>query len=64
MAEFVVHKLPASVSPTWMLGLLLASPPSFYVDAIVALLIASALIRLGHRLLDLLRDYRDYRDGY
>ena len=47
-----------------MLGLFLSSPPSFYGYAIGAIPIAFALIRLGHRLLDLLRDYRDFRDGY
>lgn len=54
-----------------MLSLLLSSPPSFYGFAIGAVLIAFALIRLGHRILELghhvlelLRDYRDFRDGY
>jgi len=47
-----------------MLGLFFRSPPSFYGYAIAAVLIAFALIRLGHELLDLLRDYRDFRDGY
>lgn len=47
-----------------MLSPLLSSLPSFCAHAIAFLAIAFALIQLGHRLLDLLRDYRDFRDGH
>jgi predicted signal transduction protein with EAL and GGDEF domain len=47
-----------------MLGLFLSSQPRFYGYAIAIVLIVFALIRIGHSLLDLLRDYRDFRDGY
>lgn len=47
-----------------MLGFLLSSPPTFYGYVTAAVLTAFALVRLGHSVLNLLRDYRDFRDGY
>jgi len=47
-----------------MLAYFLSTPPSIFGYAVFALLVAFGLIKLGHRVLDLLRDYRDYRDGY
>ena len=47
-----------------MLGLPLTSPDSFYEYTVALLPVALVLINLGHRVLDLLRDYRDFRDGF
>jgi hypothetical protein len=47
-----------------MLGLPLTSPHSFYEYTVALLPVALVLVKLGHRVLDLLRDYRDFRDGY
>jgi hypothetical protein len=47
-----------------MLVSLLSSLPPFCIYALAVILIALALVQLGHRVLDLLRDYRDFRDGY
>jgi hypothetical protein len=47
-----------------MLGLLLTSPHSFYEYTVALLLVALVLVKLGHRVLDLLRDLRDFRDGF
>jgi hypothetical protein len=46
-----------------MLTYFLGTPPSIFGYAVSVLLIAFGLVKLGHRLLDLLRDYRSYRDG-
>jgi hypothetical protein len=53
-----------------MLGLPL-SPHSFYEYVVVSLLVLFLVVRfgheilkLGHGVLDFLRDYRDFRDGY
>jgi len=46
-----------------MLPYFLGTPPSIFGYAVSALLVAFGLIKLGHRLLDLLRDYRNFRDG-
>jgi hypothetical protein len=47
-----------------MLGLPLTSPDSFYEYTVALLPVALVLINLGHRVLDLLRDLRDFRDGF
>jgi hypothetical protein len=47
-----------------MLGLALTSPDSFYEYTVALLPVALVLINLGHRVLDLLRDFRDFRDGF
>jgi hypothetical protein len=47
-----------------MLGLPLTSPHSFYEYAVALLPVAFGLIKVGHQLLNLLRDLRDFRDGY
>jgi len=46
-----------------MLGLPLSSPDSVYEYSIAVLPVALGLIKVGHNFLDLLRDYRDFRDG-
>jgi hypothetical protein len=46
-----------------MLAYSLSTPPSVFGYAVSALLVAFGLIKLGHRVLDLMRDYRNYRDG-
>jgi len=46
-----------------MLGLPLSSPHSIYEYMIALLPVAFGLIKIGHGFLDLLRDYRDFRDG-
>ena len=45
-----------------MLGLPL-SPHSFYECVVAGLLVLFVVVRFGHEVLDLLRDYRDFRDG-
>jgi hypothetical protein len=47
-----------------MLGLPLTSPHSFYEYTVALLPVALVLVKLGHRVLDLLRDFRDFKDGY
>jgi hypothetical protein len=42
---------------------LLLPPPALYVYASATLLTAFALVRLGHRVLGLLRDWRNFRNG-
>jgi hypothetical protein len=45
-----------------MTSLVLAQPAVFaYISA--GLLILLGMVQLGHRVLDLLRDLRDFRDG-
>ena len=39
------------------------SQSPLYVYAAAGLLMAFSVVRLGHRVLDLLRDIRDFRDG-
>jgi hypothetical protein len=47
-----------------MLDYLLSAPSSFYGYAAGAMMLAFGLVQLGHRVLNLLRDYRDFREGY
>jgi hypothetical protein len=47
-----------------MLSPLFSSAPALHFYVAAAIPIAFALVQLGHRVLDLLRDYRDFRDGY
>jgi hypothetical protein len=47
-----------------MLGLPLTHPHSFYEYVVVSLPILFLVVQLGHRVLGLLRNYRDFRDGY
>lgn len=46
-----------------MLGLPLSPPHSFYEYVVAGLPVLFLVVQLGHRVLDLLRDYRDFRDG-
>ncbi|HEV2857074.1 MAG TPA: hypothetical protein VGW80_01570 [Solirubrobacterales bacterium] len=45
-----------------MLGLPLTSPHSFYEYTIALLPVAFGYIKVGHHVLDLLRDLRAFRD--
>jgi len=47
-----------------MLDPLFSAPSPLYGYAAGALMLAFGLVQLGHRVLNLLRDYRDFRDGY
>jgi len=46
-----------------MLAFVFGPFPSFYVSGTAALLISFSLVRLGHCILDLLRDIRAFRNG-
>jgi hypothetical protein len=45
-------------------ALLQLQEPTFYVYTSAALFVGFGLVKLGHKVLDLLRDWRDFRDGY
>jgi hypothetical protein len=47
-----------------MILLLFGHPPAFYVIATTALTILFALVALGNRILGLLRNLRNFRDGH
>jgi len=47
-----------------MLGLPLSHPHSLYEYVVATLPVLFLGVQLGHRVLDLLRDYRDFRDDY
>lgn len=46
-----------------MTGMIFLSHSTLYAYAGGVLVAAFAVIRLGHRILDLLRDYREFRAG-
>ena len=47
-----------------MLGLPLSHPHSLYEYVVATLPVLFVMVRFGHRVLGLLRNYRDFRDGY
>jgi hypothetical protein len=47
-----------------MVSVLLGSPDPLCAYAAAALSISFGLVRLGHRILDLLRDLRAFRSGH